>query len=92
MQGLNANAAFSLHTASCTSNASIRSIHSTSCRISGASSMLRIGVTEAMEKKHCYEARMGQVRGALLRVFDVQEVFEWVEVVVKREPEPQRRR
>ena len=54
--------------------------------------MLRIGVAEAMEKKHCYEARMGQVRGALLRVFDVQEVFEWVEVVVKREPEPRRRR
>jgi len=56
---------------SCTSNVSVRAIHSISCRMSGVSPMLRIGVAEAMEKKRCYEAEYGLVRGALLRGFSV---------------------
>ena len=31
---------------------------------------------------------MGQIREALLRGFSMCKVFEWVEVVVKPEPEP----
>ena len=69
MQGLNANAS----SPSCTSDASIRSIHSISCRMSGVSSMLRIGVAEAMGEERCCEAecRPG-MRSVIERVFDVQ--------------------
>jgi len=56
--------------------------------------MLRIGVAEeALGKERCYEAEYGPgTRSVNERVFDVQEVFEWVEVAVKPEPEPRRRR
>jgi len=69
MQGLNVNAS----SPSCTSDASIRSIHSISCRMSGVSSMLRIGVAEAMGEERCCEAeyRPG-TRSVIERVFDVQ--------------------
>jgi len=69
MQGLNANAS----SPSCTSDASICSIHSISCRMNGVSSMLRIGVAEAMGEERCCEAecRPG-MRSVIERVFDVQ--------------------
>jgi len=58
---------------SCTCNASIRSIHSISYRVSGVSPVLRIGVAEAMGEERCYEAEYGSgTRSVIERVFDVQ--------------------